>query len=321
MPVSSQDATLENQKHGEPEDSIDETDQGEFSEEEIEKERRWKIGTRVALGLALIGFIVFIITDSLTTGYVRDGIKAFLEWTEDNPATGFFLFTVVYFVATILFIPGSILTLGAGFVFGNAFPLGVGILLGTVSVFLGASTGAIVSFYLGRYLLRDWVAGLASKYAIFEALDAALQDKGFRIMALLRLSPIIPFNAINYIAGVTAISTRDYCLSLFAIIPGTTLFVFLGASAGSLTDSAKSREGNMTVTIIVVVVGVVFGVGAIFLTSYYAKNELDRVLAERRAIEFVAATGNEEAIVEHAVAAEQDEENAIGGIYSDSNML
>jgi len=95
-------------------------------------------------------------------------------------------------------------------------------------------------------------------------------------MTLLRLSPIIPFNAVNYIAGVTAISFVNYCIALFAILPGTILYVFLGASAGSLADSANSDD-NMTITIIVVVVGAVFGIFAIVLTSIYAKRELNKV--------------------------------------------
>jgi uncharacterized membrane protein YdjX (TVP38/TMEM64 family) len=146
---------------------------------------------------------------------------------------------------------------------------------------LGASAGAIASFLLGRFLLRDWVSGLTKKYAIFEALDTAFEEKGFRIMVLLRLSPIIPFNAINYIAGVTAISFWSYMWALFAILPGTILYVFLGASAGSLTDSASSGD-NGTLTIIVVVAGVVFGVIAVGVTSYYAKVELNKVVAKRR---------------------------------------
>jgi uncharacterized membrane protein YdjX (TVP38/TMEM64 family) len=93
---------------------------------------------------------------------------------------------------------------------------------------------------------------------------------------LLRLSPIIPFNAINYVAGVSAISLANYCLALIGILPGTILFIFLGASAGSLTDSAGSGD-NKTVTIIVVVVGAFFGIFAVVLTSYYAKKELNRV--------------------------------------------
>lgn len=257
-------------------------DESSATSEQVQNESQRGCYKKTAIALILIGFVAFIVADSLTNGYVKDGINAFLEWIEANPAAGIFAFMLVYFVATVLFVPGSILTLGAGFVFANTFGLGAGLLLGTISVFIGASAGAIVSFLLGRFLLRDWVSGLTKKYAIFEALDNAFEEKGFRIMALLRLSPIIPFNAINYIAGVTAISFWAYFWALFAILPGTVLYVFLGASAGSLADSANSGD-DVTITIIVVVVGIVFGFLAIAMTSYYAKKELNKVAAKRQA--------------------------------------
>jgi uncharacterized membrane protein YdjX (TVP38/TMEM64 family) len=143
-------------------------------------------------------------------------------------------------------------------------------------------------------LLRDWVSGLTKKYAIFEALDNAFEEKGFRIMVLLRLSPIVPFNAINYIAGVTAISFWAYSWAMFAILPGSILYVFLGASAGSLADSAKSGD-NFTVTIIVIIVGIIFGFFAVALTSYYAKKELNKVTTKRQAqLDAAAEENNEE---------------------------
>jgi uncharacterized membrane protein YdjX (TVP38/TMEM64 family) len=175
-----------------------------------------------------------------------------------------------------------ILTLGAGFVFAAAFGLGGGMVLGTISVFIGASLGAIAAFLLGRYLLRDYVEKLNKKYTVFEALDVALQQKGLKIFLLLRLSPIVPFNAINYIGGVSSVSFRDYALALFGILPGTTLYVFLGASAGSLADSASSGD-SFIVTIIVVVIGAIFGITAIWLSTRYARKELNRIIEERQA--------------------------------------
>lgn len=237
---------------------------------------------KVILGLLLLGFIIFVIVDSVTNGYVRDGIDSFLDWIEENSVAGIFCFMGVYFVATVLFIPGSILTLGSGFVFASAFGLGAGLAVGVLAVFVGASLGATVSFLLGRYLLRDQAQRLTRKYAVFEALDIALQENGLKILFLLRLSPIIPFNAINYICGVTAVSLRDYVISLLGILPGTTLYVFLGASAGSLADSASSGD-DTTVTIAVVVVGVVLGVVAVFLSARYAKKELNKITQQREA--------------------------------------
>jgi len=98
-------------------------------------------------------------------------------------------------------------------------------------------------------------------------------------MVLLRLSPLIPFNALNYIAGVTSILFRAYVWAMFAILPGTILYVFLGASAGSLVDSKEKGSNNFTVTIITIVCGIVFGVLAIGLTSKYARAELNRLIA------------------------------------------
>jgi len=258
---------------------------------------------KMILGLLLLGFIIFVIVDSLTNKYTRDAILQFLEWIEENPTLGVVAFIGVYFICTICFIPGSILTLGAGFVFSaSTSSLWTGVLLGTIAVFIGASLGAIASFLLGRYLFRDgFVARLTQKYTVFEAIDNALAEKGFRIMVLLRLSPIIPFNVLNYVSGITAIKLFHYCIACFAMLPGTILYVFLGASAGSLSeiggtdadadadadidvddeDIEQMEKEDKTVTIVVIVVGVIFGVLAIALTSYYAKQELNKVIEKK----------------------------------------
>jgi uncharacterized membrane protein YedE/YeeE len=120
-------------------------------------------------------------------------------------------------------------------------------------------------------------------------------DKGLRIMILLRLSPIVPFNALNYIMGVTGVKLWHYVVACAAMLPGTILYVFLGASAGSLSEiggeDGEEQESNRTVTIIVVVVGVVFGILAIGVTSYYAKKELNKVLEDKAAEENNASSG------------------------------
>jgi len=250
---------------------------------------------KLILGLLLLGFIIFVIVDSLTNQYSRKILLQFLEWIEDNPILGVIAFIGVYFICTVCFIPGSILTLGAGFVFSaSTSSLWTGVLLGTIAVFIGASLGAIASFLLGRYLFRDgFVARLTQKYTVFEAIDTALAEKGFRIMVLLRLSPIIPFNVLNYVSGITAIQFFHYCIACVAMLPGTILYVFLGASAGSLSeigcnddlvddeDMEQLEKEDKTVTIVVIVVGVIFGVLAIAVTSYYAKQELNKVIEKK----------------------------------------
>lgn len=229
-----------------------------------------------------VAFVAFLIVDSIYFCILPDALSGFLEWIEENPVPGIFSFTLVFFVATIILIPGALLTLGAGYVFANAFGMGLGVALGTLSTFVGACAGSLASFLLGRYLMRDWVDKLSHKYEICKALNAAMNEKGFRIMVLLRLSPVIPFNVINYIAGVTGITLLEYTISLLALLPGTVLYVFLGASAGSLADSAHSGRENSTVTTVVIVVSVVLGIFAIGLTSFYAKKELNKIAENKQ---------------------------------------
>lgn len=94
-------------------------------------------------------------------------------------------------------------------------------------------------------------------------------------MILLRLSPLIPYNALDYMSGVTSISLRDYSLALIALLPGALMIAFVGASASSLTDTTSNE--NKTLKIITIVSGILFGGLGIFAASYYSKQELDRV--------------------------------------------
>jgi len=239
---------------------------------------------RAALASIVIGFIIYVIVDSQGDQNVTRISRNFLQWVEDNPAAGVFAFIGVYFIATILFIPGSILTLGIGFVFANVFGLGLGVVLASIAVFVGASAGCIGAFLLGRYLLRDCMARIADRYPIMKAIDSALESKGLQIVFLMRLSPIVPFNASNYILGITAVSLRDYAVACFGMLPGTVFYVFLGSSAGDLVDSASSG-GSVTQTIVVVVVGVVFGVAAVAVITYFAKKELKKIIDENESNE------------------------------------
>ena len=168
--------------------------------------------TRLFIASLILAFIIYVVIDSSSSGNkdIASISSEFLSWVEDHPVIGVFAVIGVYTVATILFIPGFVLTVGSGFVFANVFGLGVGVLLASTAVFLGASFGAICAFFLGRYLLRDVIETKMvdqetgrPRYPVLTAIDAALEQNGLRIVFLLRLSPIIPFNAINYILGVT----------------------------------------------------------------------------------------------------------------------
>jgi len=236
--------------------------------------------TKIIVGLVLLSIIILVIVDSLTTGVSRDAIESFLNWVEDNVWLGVAALTAVYALATVLFIPGSLLTVGSGFVLTAALgALWKGVLLGSLAVVFGASLGATGAFIISRYLLRETVqTRLADKYAVWQAVDAALEERGFFICLLLRLSPVVPFTALNYLLGVTAVPLKDYVYALAGITPGTVLYVFLGASAGSL---AGGSDTNPAITFSVIGVGVVFGFAAIALMTRFAKKKLNEILDQR----------------------------------------
>ncbi len=153
------------------------------------------------------------------------------------------VFVVIYVAATVLLIPGSVLTLGAGAVFG----LGWGLLWVT----LGANLGAQASFLTGRYLARDWVTRKIAGNAAFRALDQAVAEEGWKIVGLTRLSPAFPFTLLNYAFGLTRVSLRHYALAtFFGMMPGTVLYVYLGAIAKAGIKSEGRTPGQWAMLIV-----------------------------------------------------------------------
>ncbi len=162
---------------------------------------------------------------------VREWLTIALLWTESHPYLAWILFIGLFLVASVLVLPGSILTLAAGFVFGVA--------LGTILVSLGSIAGACAAFAVGRFFARDWVADRVTKWRKFEALDKAAAEEGFVIVLLSRLSPLFPYNILNYAFGLTAVRFRDYFLaSWIGMLPVTVLYVYIGSAAKSLTELA-----------------------------------------------------------------------------------
>ncbi|KAF0172910.1 MAG: hypothetical protein FD161_3914 [Limisphaerales bacterium] len=176
--------------------------------------RKWAVTAVVVLALATVftGFDV--------RGLLRDGLVAVEQLGPWGPV----LFVVIYVLACVLFIPGSVLTLGAGAVFG--------VVWGSVYVSLASTLGATASFLVGRYLARRWVARKIAGNATFAAIDQAVAAEGWKIVGLTRLSPVFPFTLLNYAFGVTRVGLRDYVLaSWIGMMPGTVMYVYLGSLA------------------------------------------------------------------------------------------
>ncbi len=165
----------------------------------------------------------------------RDWLDRFLEWASGTGYPGMAVFAALYVVGALLFVPGSILAVGAGAVFG--------LLRGTATVSVGSTLGAGLAFLIGRYLARQRVARWAEENPKFAAIDAAVGRAGGRIVLLARLSPLFPYNLLNYFFGLTRVGFWSYLLaSWIGMIPGTVLYVYLGV-AGPAAASTSGGPG------------------------------------------------------------------------------
>ena len=162
-------------------------------------------------------------------------LAAALGWIRGLGPVAPVVFLLLYVVACVFLLPGSVLTLGAGAVFGVS--------RGIVIVWISATLGATAAFLVGRYLVRGWVAAKIAANPKLQALDATVTREGRTIVLLMRLSPVVPFNLLNYVFGATRVSLRDYVLaSAIGMLPGTAMYVYLGSVAGELAaGSARAR--------------------------------------------------------------------------------
>ena len=186
---------------------------------------------------ALIGLAVLA---GLILGGKQAGayVPQFAQWVEGLGVWGPVVFILGYAIAAVAFIPGSLLTLAAGAIFG--------LVEGTVYTLIGATLGSAAAFLVARYLARGRIERKIAGNAKFAAIDKAVGREGFKIVALLRLSPVFPFNLLNYALGLTKVTFLQYLAASMAMLPGTLLYVYYGKAAGSLAalaGGAKTEKG------------------------------------------------------------------------------
>lgn len=191
--------------------------------------------------LKIIGIIVVIAALIAASRLLPVGtwLQSFNQWVADTGLWGLAVFIAVYIVTAVFLMPASVLTIGAGFAFGIGW--------GMVAVSSGSTLGAGAAFLVARYLARDRVRAKLAQGARFRAVDDAVSEQGWKIVALLRLSPVFPYNALNYILGLTGIRFWHYLLaSWIGMLPGTLLYVYLGfAGRESLEAAATEGSGSL----------------------------------------------------------------------------
>ncbi len=162
-------------------------------------------------------------------------LNHFLEWVRILGFWGALLYFFVYVAGTVLFVPGTALTLGSGLLFG--------LLWGTLLVSLASVSGATIAFLIARSFGREWTRRRIERYPKFKIMDRAIGENGFKLVLLMRLQPVfLPFAILNYALGLTRVRLRDYVLaSWIGMLPATTLYVYVGTSVKSISDLVQGR--------------------------------------------------------------------------------
>ncbi len=213
-----------------------------------------------------IALAAVLIALSTATAFlpVKDWVKAFSDYVQTLGALGVVLFIVVYALATVLFLPGWIFTVAAGLVYG--------VIGGTAVALTGAIIGATLAFLCGRYLVRDRVKAATKGNKKFAAIDSAIGEQGWKVVGLLRLSPLIPFNLSNYFYGVTAVGFVPYLLaSAIGMLPGTLLYAYLG---GAGKAGLSGGGGGSTLKYVLLGLGLVATIAVTIIVSRAAKKAL-----------------------------------------------
>jgi uncharacterized membrane protein YdjX (TVP38/TMEM64 family) len=229
----------------------------------------------VSVGLIVLSIV--LIFCQLSVGPV---VQALAGWVEGLGFWGPLAFGLIYVVAVLALIPGSALTLAAGALFG--------LIGGTIIASLASTSGAALAFLVGRYLARDRIAAKLERYPRFDAIDIAISKSGWKIVALLRLSPAIPFNLQNYLYGLTGIRFWPYVLtSWLMMLPATFMYVYLGViGRESLQAAAGGTECARTpVEWAMLIVGLIATVAVTIYLTRLARSALRQQISVAGVVE------------------------------------
>lgn len=189
--------------------------------------RRW-----VTLALAAAAVVALVAVGREAGRHLQE----FATWVDGLGAWGPLVFMGGYALAVVAFVPGSVLTLAAGAIFG---------LTGALYVLVAATLGASGAFVVARYLARSAIERKLAGNERFAAIDRAIGNQGFKIVLLLRLSPVFPFNMLNYGLGLTRVRFADFFLASIGMLPGTLLYVYYGKLGGDVASLAAGMPAAM----------------------------------------------------------------------------
>lgn len=216
-------------------------------------------------GLLAALVVLFVLSRVLP---VASWLDSFNSWVGDLGILGFIIFIVAYIATTVLLLPGAILTVGAGFVFGIGW--------GFAAVSIGSTLGASLAFLIGRFFAREKIEAATRDKPRFRKIDNAIGKKGAKLIFLLRLSPVIPFNLSNYFYGLTAVGFWPYVLaSWIGMMPGTLLYVYLGSlGRAGVETAAGAPQGRTTAEWVFLALGLLATIVVTVWVSKLARNAI-----------------------------------------------
>ncbi|KAJ4755318.1 SNARE associated Golgi protein family [Rhynchospora pubera] len=238
-----------------------------------------------ALRISLLLFLLIGIVTAFVTLPVEKILKDFLYWIKQSLGPwGPLVLALAYIPLTVLAVPASVLTLGGGYLFG--------LFLGFIADSIGATIGATAAFLLGRTIGRPYVISKLKDYPKFQAVAIAIQRSGFKIVVLLRLVPLLPFNMLNYLLSVTPVSIGEYMLATWlGMMPITLALVYVGTTLKDLADVTHGWSEISTTRLVFIACGFTVSVILIICVTRVAKASLEKALAENPEVEDILVTG------------------------------
>lgn len=237
-----------------------------------------------ALRITLIVLLFAAVVTACFTFPIEKILKNFLLWVEqDLGPWGPLVLAVAYIPLTVLAVPASVLTLGGGYLFG--LPVGF------VADSIGASIGAGAAFLLGRTIGRSFVISKLKDYPQFRSIAIAIHGSGFKIVLLLRLVPLLPFNMLNYLLSVTPVPLGEYMLaSWLGMMPITLALVYVGTTLKDLSDVTHGWSEFSKTRWAFIIMGLAVSVVLMVCVTKVAKAALEKALAENEDIDGVLAS-------------------------------
>jgi uncharacterized membrane protein YdjX (TVP38/TMEM64 family) len=216
--------------------------------------------------IALVVLVAALLVAAKYLG-LQEALQRVLQWIHNLGPWAPVAYILFYAISCVIAIPGSVLTLAGGFLFGIG--------AGTLYVSIGATLGATLAFLAGRYLLRRWIVGRIGSNLKFQALDEAVAREGWKMVLLVRLCPIFPFPVTNYGFGITRISLKEYVLaSWIGMMPAMVVLVYIGSLASSLANLGSGGRTRTPLEWTLYVIGLIMAVVVTIYITRVAKRAL-----------------------------------------------